>query len=145
MTRLRSETQIDAPAERVWAVLADFASWHRWNPTLISAEGTAMVGARVRLRLRLGPQVITLHRTILEVDPPRRLRWRSSPGIHRLVDVERVFDLEPSGRSRIRLIQSERGGGIIAPVLLWLLATPIVQGYQNLGLALREQVEQPHV
>ncbi|MGH4021351.1 MAG: SRPBCC family protein [Pseudonocardiaceae bacterium] len=145
MTRLRSETQIDAPAERVWAVLADFASWSRWNPTLISAEGTATVGARVRLRLRLGRHLITLHRTILEVDPPCRLRWRSSPGIPRLVDVERVFDLESLGPSRVRLVQSERGRGILAPVLLWLLATPIMQGYQNLGRALGEQVEQSHV
>lgn len=145
MTRLRSETQIDTPAERVWAVLADFASWHRWNPTLVSAEGTATVGTRVRIRLRLGRRLITLDRTILEVDPPRRLRWRSSPGLPRWVDVERVFDLEPLGRSRVRLVQSERGRGILAPALLWLLATSIVQGYQDLGRALGEQVEQHHV
>lgn len=144
MTRLRLETRIDAPAEQVWALLTDFASWHRWNPTLISAEGTATVGASVQMRLRLGPRIVTLHRTILEVDPPRRLRWRSSPGIPRLVDVERVFDLEPLGESRVRLVQSERGRGILAPALLWLLATPIVHGYRDLGRALSEQVEQPH-
>lgn len=140
-----SKTQIDAPIERVWAVLTDFASWQRWVPTLISAEGTATVGSRVRLRLRLGRHLITLHRTILEVDPPRRLRWRSSPGISRLVDVERVFDLESLGQSRVRLVQSERGAGILTPPLLWLLATPIVKGYQDLGRALGEQVAQPHV
>ncbi len=144
MTKLRLDTPIDAPAERVWAVLTDFASWHRWNPTLISAEGTPTVGARVRVRLRLGPRIVTLHRTILEVAPPRRLRWRSSPGLPRLVDVERFFDLEPLGESQVRLVQSERGRGILAPALLWLLATPIVQGYRDLGRALGEQVEQPH-
>jgi uncharacterized protein YndB with AHSA1/START domain len=36
MKELHSEIEIDASAERVWAILTDFASYPRWNPFIRS-------------------------------------------------------------------------------------------------------------
>ena len=44
MKELQSEIEINAPAERVWEVLADFASYPRWNPFICWTSGVPRTG-----------------------------------------------------------------------------------------------------
>jgi uncharacterized protein YndB with AHSA1/START domain len=37
--QLKAEIEIQAPAERVWAVLTDFGAYHEWNPFIYQAAG----------------------------------------------------------------------------------------------------------
>src|SRR5215210_9363232 len=39
MKELHSEIEINAPAQRVWEVLTDFASYPQWNPFIRRASG----------------------------------------------------------------------------------------------------------
>jgi uncharacterized protein YndB with AHSA1/START domain len=48
---LHSEIQIDAPAERVWELLTDFASYPQWNPFIRNISGQPATGERLRVRL----------------------------------------------------------------------------------------------
>ena len=41
---LNTQIDIDAPVERVWSVLTDFAAYPEWNPFILSAEGSLAVG-----------------------------------------------------------------------------------------------------
>src|SRR5438046_5552293 len=51
MLELRTETEIDAPVERVWQVLMDFDSYPRWNPFIRSIRGTPEVGSRLEVEI----------------------------------------------------------------------------------------------
>jgi uncharacterized protein YndB with AHSA1/START domain len=42
-----TEIVIDAPAERVWEVLADLASYPEWNPRIRRASGELRAGSRL--------------------------------------------------------------------------------------------------
>ena len=52
MATTTRRTTVDAPVERVWAVLADFAGTHRWNPEVpvsyAVGDQTTGLGARRR-------------------------------------------------------------------------------------------------
>ncbi len=52
MKSLSTEVLIDAPAERVWAVLSDLASFRSWNPFIVDASGELAVGSRLQLRMQ---------------------------------------------------------------------------------------------
>jgi uncharacterized protein YndB with AHSA1/START domain len=50
--QIETETAIPAPPERVWSVLADFASYPAWHPHQ-EIEGIAELGGKVRIKGRL--------------------------------------------------------------------------------------------
>src|SRR5438093_8689554 len=51
MLELRTEIEIDAPPERVWAVLIDFEKFPDWNPFIRRIHGNALVGSRLDVLL----------------------------------------------------------------------------------------------
>src|SRR5580704_15545566 len=51
MKELRTEIDIAAPAEAVWAVLTDFAAFPQWNPFIQEASGERKIGGRLRIRV----------------------------------------------------------------------------------------------
>ena len=52
MREIRTEIQIRASPERVWAVLTDFASFHQWNPFILTVNGNPRVGAKLKIQIR---------------------------------------------------------------------------------------------
>jgi uncharacterized protein YndB with AHSA1/START domain len=52
MRELRREIVIDAPPERVWAAVTDFAAYPEWNPFIRRISGELREGARLEVRIR---------------------------------------------------------------------------------------------
>jgi uncharacterized protein YndB with AHSA1/START domain len=50
MTEISATTQIAASPEQVWAVLADLASYPRWNPLFREASGQLSPGNKITLK-----------------------------------------------------------------------------------------------
>jgi uncharacterized protein YndB with AHSA1/START domain len=51
MKELHSEIEIDAPAERVWHLITDFASYPQWNPFIRTISGPPTPGERLEVRI----------------------------------------------------------------------------------------------
>ena len=65
--RIHTEIDIDAPADRVWAILTDFASYPSWNPMIPRLSGQLSVGARLDFKLNLNSKIketIQQHRMV---------------------------------------------------------------------------------
>lgn len=133
-------TIIDAPPDRVFAVLADLVGWNEWNPTLFDVDGRAVVGRAVRMTLQLGPLHVPMHQVITAVEPPGLLTWDSQqmvPAV--LFDVHRTFRLEPVDAGT-RLLQREEGLGLLAPLAFGLIGGLVRQGYAAMSTALARRV-----
>lgn len=101
-TDVTRTVEVDAPRERVWALLTDPAELPRWWPD--AAELEPEVGGKVVLRF--GPGDVTGEVTSWE--PPRRLgfTWEASnlPGV--LLHVTFTVDDLGGGRSRVAVVHS---------------------------------------
>jgi len=141
MLELRTEIEIDAPVERVWAVLIDFERFPDWNPFIRRIHGHAQVGSRLDVLLGAsGTRPMRFRPTVKAVVPNRELRWLGRLGLPRLFDGEHIFQIEPLGPNRVRFVQRERFRGLLVPLLARSLNRDVRRGFEEMNRALRERV-----
>jgi hypothetical protein len=141
MTSIRTEIEIAAPADAVWAVLTDTAAYPDWNPFLRRIEGDLAPGARLRVRFAPpGGRQVTMRPRLLALDAPHELRWLGRLGVPGLFDGEHRFRIEPLAAGRVRFVQSEEFRGILVPLTRSLLARTRA-GFEAMNAALRSRAE----
>jgi hypothetical protein len=139
---LRTEIGIDAPPERVWAVLTTLPDHARWNPFIRRFEGELRTGATLTVELAPpGDEPMTFRPTVLEVSPNRRLRWIGRLLVPGVFDGEHVFELEPLDTGSTRFVHRERFRGILVPLLAKTLDTKTRRGFEAMNQALKNEVE----
>ena len=103
MAAYEATSEIQAPAERVWAELSAVEAWPQWMPTVTRVEplreATLQVGRRYRVtQPKLRPEVWT----VSAVEPDRRFEWRAkSPGMELVAD--HVIESKGPDAARVRL------------------------------------------
>jgi hypothetical protein len=138
---ISTSTEIAAPADRVWQVLADLRSYARWNPEITVREGQAVVGRTLTLTVRSGGGTSTVRPKVQTADPGRELRWVSHfHEIGGLADGEHRFTIEPAGPGRVRFTQAETFRGIAVPFFHSALAAGCDR-FAAMNAALKRRVE----
>ena len=118
---VEAERTIEAPPQRVFDKLADFASWPQWMPRSFAPvvkDGAPSpvhlrLGDRFRVRVGGAPVASTLRVSVLE--RPRELAWRG--GVRGLLRAEHRFVFEAVGDSRTRVRSIEAWHGSLARLL----------------------------
>ena len=142
MKELRTEIEIQAPAERVWRLLTDFASFPQWNPFIRRATGEVKVGARLEVYLQpSGARGMSFHPTVLKADPGRELRWLGRLLVRGLFDGEHIFTIEPFGENRVRFTQREIFTGLLVPLFARQLDTDTRRGFEEMNQAIKTRAE----
>jgi uncharacterized membrane protein len=114
MTHFSVTTEIDAPPERVWAVMRDVERWPEWTPSVTSVQrldgGPFTVGSRAHIRQ---PKLPPADWRVTELDEGRSFAWVTrSPGVR----VTGRHSVEPrEGGSRVTL--SLDFAGLLGPLV----------------------------
>lgn len=139
--QLRTEVLIDAPPERVWAVLADFRRYGEWNPFLPSVSGKLSVGEKLEIEVsEPGRGEVVFKPEVAVVDPPHEMRWRGKLWLPSLFVAEHYFRLEPVDDGKTKLLHGEDFSGALVKVLGPRLANA-VGGFAAMNQALKRRVE----
>ncbi|MDT0631895.1 SRPBCC domain-containing protein [Rubrivirga sp. S365] len=139
--QIQTQIDIDAPPERVWAVLTDFER-QDWNPFIHEIRGEVREGAR--LFARLGPpgkKPMTFKPVVTRAEPGRALSWRGTLGAGWLFRGEHAFRLEPLGAGRTRFHHGEAFGGLLVPLLRRSLDTDTRGGFEAMNRAIKAEAE----
>lgn len=103
MVKFRAETTIARSAEDIFAYAADVARHPEWmgvtDAKLISGHQTE-VGARAAETLKFGPRTIPFTFEVVEVEPNRRIVWRTVDG--GALNAEGGLQLVPEGPTSTR-------------------------------------------
>lgn len=135
---IRADVFINAPVEKVWVVLTNFADYPKWNPYMREVHGTLAPGKQLEIMLQpVGARPINIHPTVISVQPPREIHWREQlimPGIYGgdyTCTVVRISDTQS------RVFQREVYTGIIVlPSLRWL-EDSVGNGFIQMNAALK--------
>ena len=145
MKQLHTEIEISTPAERVWELLTDFASYPQWNPFIRNISGQPAPGERFEVRLeRPGGRAMTFKPKVLRAEPYRELRWLGHLRLPGVFDGEHSFTIEPLEDNRVRFIQREAFKGLLVPLFAWSLESNTQRGFEEMNHALKERAEAAH-
>lgn len=141
MKVLRTEIDIDAAPETVWAILMDFAAYPEWNPFVVSLTGESRLGARLETRLQPpGGRAMSFRPIVTELEPGRYFEWLGRVGVKGIFDGRHQYRIEPT-REGTKFIQSEEYTGILVPLLSKNLNGGTRRGFEAMNQALKERAE----
>lgn len=138
MKHLEAGIEIKAEPDRVWEVLIDFASYPAWNPFIVSLEGKAAVGEKLREVIRMPDgKEVRLTSKIVSMVPGQQLVWEGFLGAPFLFLGKHEFILKPVSEGT-RFTQREAFTGLFLPAFSVDAALP---GYHHMNRALKARVE----
>jgi len=142
MKELRTEIEIQAPAERVWQAITELDKWSEWNPFIHHVDGKAKLGEKVDITAGSGSNEMILHCVVNKVEPNKELRWKYHVVLPFLFSGEHSFIIEQVEANKIRFIDREICNGLLVPTQAKNIDTITRQGFEAMDKALKVRAEQ---
>jgi hypothetical protein len=142
MKEVRTEININAPAEKVWKILTNFKDYHNWNPFLRWLTGKVAVNNKIAVRIAPpGANAMTFNPTVLKFDRNKEFRWLGHLLFPGLFDGEHIFELTDNGNGTTSFVHREQFRGILIPLFSKKLDVNTRQGFELMNEKLKEQAE----
>lgn len=142
MQEITSHIDIAAPAWLVWAILADFRTYGRWNPLIRGVLGRPVTGRRIEIRVRTSSGTdVNARPTISRVQEPREMKWVENWRVPGLFSSERRFRIEALPDGSVRFHHGERVHGLLVTMLGLRRRMRTMPGFNAMNNALKQRAE----
>lgn len=142
MHHIRSEIEIAAMPNRVWAVLTDFPAYESWNPFVRRISGEQTPGAHLDVTIQPeGGKPMSFKPRLLLFTPQKELRWKGQLLVPGVFDGEHYFELTETAAG-VRLVQGELFTGFLVPLLSrGSMLAGTARGFAAMNQALKTRAE----
>jgi hypothetical protein len=141
MKTLHAASEIDAPAETVWRVVADLGGYKDWNPFITRASGQTAVGSRLDVTITApGMKPVRFKPRVLDYEPGHLIRWKGEYKVAGLFDGRHALIVDPLGDSRSRFTTHEEVSGVLVPFLGRIMAASQT-GFERMAQAVKARAE----
>ncbi|MGB6874312.1 MAG: SRPBCC family protein [Dehalococcoidia bacterium] len=135
--RFESSIDINAPAEKVWALVDKLEEWPQWMPSIKKIERVSKepltVGSQLSVTAEVSGLTVTLLMTITEFVPERSVVLEGKALGTKLT---RFYTLEPvNGKTKVTI------GGDVAGALAWLACRGGQAVSAEIALAVKTRIE----
>ena len=141
MKEIRTEIIINAPQEKVWQILTDFAAYPEWNPFIIEIIGEAAVEAKLKTTMRSGDKDRVFKPQIVEWVSGERFAWLGKLPLG-MFSGRHHFVLENAGNGQTKLIHGEHFGGLLRGMILNKIGEETEKSFVAMNRALKQRAEQ---
>ena len=132
---------VQAPAEIVWEVVSDFATWHEWNPLYRKAEGQMKIGTALTLEQHLpGEPAKIIAPIVQDWVPYEQLHWRSTR-MGGFVTAIRYLEIENMGEANATFSNGELFMGLLLRFVSREERRTLKAAFTRMGEAVRDRAE----
>jgi carbon monoxide dehydrogenase subunit G len=135
--RFESSIEINASAEKVWALIDKLEEWPQWMPSIKKIErvskGPLAVGSQLSVKAKVSGLPVTLLMTIIELVPERNVVLEGKALGTKLT---RFYALESAnGKTKVTI------GGDVSGALSWLACRGGQAVSDEIALAVKTRIE----
>lgn len=142
MKRLETSIAINAPAQTVWAVLDELASYPDWNQMLPDIAGRTTVGGQLTTTfVRPNTPVMKISPKITRIVAARELRWMTQAPDPTTFSGEHIFRIEPRDGGGVTFHNDEIFRGSAVEERWPALNTNTRAAYEEVNRRLKERAE----
>ncbi|WP_372524081.1 SRPBCC family protein [Sulfuricaulis sp.] len=141
MPTIKTAVDVAASPEMVWRVLTYFPDYPKWNPVLVSIQGSLSPGQRLKIQARLPGREYKFSPRVVKVIPATELRWRRWRFIEGVFDREQAFFIVPNGIKGVRFIQREHFSGLLVSLVMPFITKKTLKAFNLMNLALKRTAE----
>lgn len=141
---IESTIEINAPAEKIWAILLDTKLYGYWNPFLNPVVGEFEKGKAVRVTLNpTQSSKFSFKPVVLSADFPE-IRWLGKLLITGIFDGEHFLHLKKLTPAKTLFTQGESFSGILVGLMAGTLEKTQL-GFEMMNIALKKRAEFGHL
>jgi uncharacterized membrane protein len=138
---IQNQIEIDASPSKVWTTLTAFSEYAEWNPFIVEAKGSGLVGEQMEICLRpTGNDPVRFRNKVLVNRRAELLEWRGSFLVRGLFDGTHFFRLEAPSKSKTIFTQGQRFEGLLVGSLKGPISNS-ESGFRAMNEALKARAE----
>src|SRR6266702_1477499 len=135
--------EINAPAEKVWAVLTDTGSYPQWNPYVVEVTGIPKVGERLKIVEQINGKRRSHNVLVTSLDSKeRQLAWAGSTVPSAFLKWGESFGVDSIDPNHSRLVVIRSTQGLLAQMYWKYYKTRDLTVYREFVEALKKKAEQ---
>lgn len=137
-----TEIVIDAPAERVWQVLADVENYSNWNPFIRKISGELYESSK--LKVTIDPQFggeMDFDIKVGRLWYGREMIWIGRTLMTGLLDGRHYFKTEKLPDGKVKFINMENYSGLLLYPTWLFIEPPARKGFEAMNMALKAEAE----
>ena len=138
MKEFKASTTIQAPPEKIWAVLTEGASWPQWDPSCERIEGRIAPGEKLKAFTKLSPGR-AFPVKVTEFVPNQKMTWSGGMPLGLFKGV-RTFTLTPRGQGVEFVLHEQFSGPMLA--LIGGTIPDMTEAFQGFVAGLKRRAEQ---
>jgi hypothetical protein len=140
--RIDHEHAVSAPAEVVWRVLTDLPRYGEWNPFVVEAASSLVVGEPIDMKVRVVSFMTQSQReTISHNDPGRSYCYGLPPTRIGALHSERCHVITPTGPESCTYASRFELAGWLSPLVSGLLGRSLRRGFTEMSAAVKRRAE----
>ena len=132
---------IKAPAELVWHVLVDFASYDQWNSFCPSIEAKLEIGSPVKMKVDLGQGLQEQVEFITCIEAPRKITWSMENNPGDPIHADRSQVIEVVDENTCTYVTYDEFSGEAAEAMVEMLGQAVENGFNVCARGLKERAE----
>lgn len=135
------ELVIEAPAEAVWRVLADFGHYREWNPFVLACDSSLKPGEPIVMEVALvGTQKV--EEVIESCTPGAGFAYHMKPYPLGALSSRRSHEIVALGAGRAKYRSYFHLEGWLMPVVRALMGRRLERGFAGMTAGLKQRAEQ---